>query len=167
MKKLFKRQAPFAFPYLIAFPQFGIRFVSSISSQQLEAKRKYVLAKAIQGKIELLNDLVCRNAGRGLINYILRLIKSISSSLTAQTVRTVVYFTRMVFKLWKNSGNKGVVNYLKCSQVLLQQSVGGYIVEDLSPLRVRVKRSRRGIPRFIPSQHREKIRAGDLRVLQL
>lgn len=97
--KTTKIRSLLAFPNFDAFPRLGIRFVSSKTSQQVDAQRKYVLAKAIQLKIELLNDLVHRNMGRGLINFILRLIKSISSSLTAQTVRTVVYFTRLVFKL--------------------------------------------------------------------
>jgi hypothetical protein len=46
---------------------------------------------------------------------------------------------------------KGLVLYLKACQVLLQQSVGGYRVVDLSDLKVRPSRNRAGVPLIIPS----------------
>jgi len=52
---------------------------------------------------------------------------------------------------------KGAVLYLKACQVLLQQSIGGYVVIDIGELNVRPKRTRSGIPRIIPAHVRSLI----------
>jgi len=64
--------------------------------------------------------------------------------------------------MWTRQGSAGVVKYLKACSVLLQQSVGGYVIKDPSALGPKVSRTRTGIPRIIPSQMRQKIRSGDI-----
>jgi hypothetical protein len=54
-------------------------------------------------------------------------------------------------------GLKGLVIYLKASQVLLQQSVGKFRVVDISELKVRPKRNRAGVPLIIPAYSRQLI----------
>lgn len=66
-------------------------------------------------------------------------------------------FCFRVAHIAKHSGMKGVVIYLKACQVLLQQSVGGFVVLDLSELNVRPKRTKKGIPRIIPAHVRKLI----------
>lgn len=60
-----------------------------------------------------------------------------------------------------------MVLYLKAAQVLLQQSVGGQRLPDTRPLKAAVSRSRSGIPRLIPREHRLLIKAGSRREIRL
>jgi hypothetical protein len=64
-------------------------------------------------------------------------------------------------------GEKGATLHLKSCQVLLQQSIAGYKVSDLAELKRRVKRTRAGLPRIIPSGARRRIREGDLQCIRL
>jgi hypothetical protein len=57
----------------------------------------------------------------------------------------------------QHRGLKGLVIYLKASQVLLQQSVGKFRVRDISELKVRPKRNRAGVPLIIPAYTRQLI----------
>lgn len=58
----------------------------------------------------------------------------------------IVTFVRMCHRLHKFEGMKGLVLYLKTSYVLIQQACSGYIVDDLGPLKRRVRRDRSGFP---------------------
>jgi len=62
---------------------------------------------------------------------------------------------------------KYLVFYLKASQVLLQQSIGGQRLPDTRALKVAVRRSRSGIPSLIPRLSRERIRSMDNREIKL
>lgn len=66
-----------------------------------------------------------------------------------------------------HSGVKGAVIYMKASQVLLQQGVASYYVQDLTELKVRVKRTRRGLPVWIPIEQRALIRGGDIPTIRV
>lgn len=54
-----------------------------------------------------------------------------------------------------------MVKYLKAAQVLIMQSVGGHRLKDAGLLGPRVRRSRSGLPYFIPREHRWAMRRGD------
>jgi hypothetical protein len=67
-----------------------------------------------------------------------------------------------------HSGLKGLVIYLKASQVLLQQVVGGFRVLDLAELKVRPSRNRAGLPLIIPAGVRVRIsRDRDIKTIRL
>jgi len=102
-------------------------------------------------KLKTINGLITRNGGRGLINILLQYVKAIRPRTSQSVVRQVAAFVFLLHNLVKYSGTKGAVLYLKACQVLLQQSVGGYIVADLADLKVRPKRTRSGLPRVIPA----------------
>lgn len=70
-------------------------------------------------------------------------------------------FIRFCHKMHRDSGIKFLVLYLKASQVLLQQCIGGYKVPDTRAFKVAVSRTRTGMPRIIPKLSREKIRSRD------
>lgn len=78
----------------------------------------------------------------------------------------VVAFVRMCHSLHKHEGMKGLVLYLKTSYVLLQQCTAGYIVDDLGPLKRRVRRDRSGIPLWIPRLQRNLIRKQDIKTIR-
>jgi hypothetical protein len=51
--------------------------------------------------------------------------------------------------------------------VLLQQSIAGYKVSDITELKARAKRTKAGIPRIIPAGVRKRIRQGDAQSVKL
>jgi hypothetical protein len=59
------------------------------------------------------------------------------------------------------------VIYLKAAYVVLQQSLGGQRLEDLTPLGIRFARTKgKGYPRIIPVLDRKRMAAGDLAVMR-
>lgn len=87
--------------------------------------------------------------------------------LRASHVADIYSFLRFCSRLAKRSGVKYLVLYLKASQVLLQQAIGGYKLPDTRSLKVAVARSRSGLPVLIPSEARRRIRLGsrtDIRI---
>jgi hypothetical protein len=81
-------------------------------------------------------------------------------------IGVIAVFVFWFNKLREGRGMKGVVLHMKASQVLLMQAIGRDRVIDLSELKVRVKRSRQGLPMIIPVIHRRRIMAGDRTVIR-
>lgn len=126
------------------------------------------LEYVISSKIKAFNGLSTRNGGRGLIRQLLKLVRTVLPRLTKSGVVQVVIFTFFLSRLIRHSGSKGAVLYLKTCQVLLQQSVAGYRVSDLTELKMRAKRTRSGLPRVIPAGARRLIiRDRNIRVIRL
>jgi uncharacterized membrane-anchored protein YhcB (DUF1043 family) len=115
-----------------------------------DSKREETLSSLITKASKRFNDLFRRNAGRGLINVFLKMVYAIRPRISSCTVKQVVFFSKKCYRLYKHNGIKGLTQYLKACQVLLQQSIGGYKVKDLSPLNCRPKRNRYGSPLLIP-----------------
>lgn len=63
--------------------------------------------------------------------------------------------------LHKAQGWRGVVIRLKACSTLLQQVAGGHLLDNPRLLGVAISRSRNGIPRVIPIEHRKRILSGD------
>lgn len=111
----------------------------------------------IQSKIKTINGLIIRKGDRGLIGILLEYVRAIRPRSTKSVVRQVAAFVFFCKRIAAHSGLKGLVIYLKASQVLLQQSVGGFRVVDLTELKVRPARNRAGVPLIIPAGVRVKI----------
>jgi len=108
---------------------------------------------------KILFGLTLRNKGRSLISVLYRMVKPVDLG-PKELLRSTASFCFMVYRLSKAGGFKQTVLYLKTSQVLLMQSLGGVYEKDSMLLGARVKVSRKGIPLFIPSIHRHKIMTG-------
>lgn len=117
---------------------------------------QYFLSTAARLMIKKLKraDMVIRNNGRSLVNILLCSILPVVARLRGHHVQDIYSFLKFCSTLAKQSGVKYLVLYLKASQVLLQQSVGGYIISDTRLLKVAVSRSRSGLPRLIPARNR-------------
>lgn len=81
------------------------------------------------------------------------------------TARVAVVTVRLFWRLYKKNGMAFVVKYIKASQVLLMQASSGHRLKDSTALGVRVTRAKDGLPAFIPSLMRHRIRAGDAQLL--
>lgn len=69
--------------------------------------------------------------------------------------------------MYIKQGPKTLVMYLKAAHVIMQQSIGGHYLEDMTPLGLRIRRTKGSkLPRIIPVLHRARIRAGDRNVIR-
>jgi len=105
-------------------------------------------------------------AGRGWINWLLKVSYSLRGGMTSAIARSAVVAIRHFYGIYRSQGVKGLVLRTKSLYVLTMQSHGGHIVpsQDLGPA---VARSGSGLPRLIPKEHRMKIRAGEVFYLRL
>lgn len=101
-----------------------------------------------------------------LVGQALRAIPLVFGHLTTGYVRAVWRFAIVAVGLYRTSGYRGAAIYLKTCYVLLQHIAGGHI--DASPwaLGCNVSRTRRGIPRVIPIQHRRLIATGNVDIIR-
>lgn len=111
--------------------------------------------------------MIFRNKGRSLIGFCLRAWAEVGGRVTRFRVIGICVFAYRVYNIFKSEGRKGLVLTLKASQVLIQQSLAGYIVEDLSPLKRRVRRDRSGFPLWIPASHRNQLRQKNKGIVRL
>jgi hypothetical protein len=101
-----------------------------------------------------------------LLGVFLRMLLPIGLTKTVARAKTILIFLTFCKTLFRAQGMKGLVNYLKACQVLLQQSLGGFRLHDASELKCRPSRNGMGLPRLISAQDRALIRAGNWRVMK-
>jgi len=119
-------------------------------------------ASKVEKEISRFNGVVTRNRGRSLVGWIVNNLVGVSGGVSASKVRLVALFSFMCFRIVAAEGRKGLVQTLKTSHVLIQQAVGGDVVGDLTSLKKRVRRSRSGLPKWIPVQQRQALLAGNI-----
>lgn len=108
-----------------------------------------------------INDMASVKRGRFLARIVLLVLPVVGTSTTCAKVRSIYVFLNKLHSLFHANGAKGACLILKVYAVILQQSIGGHVVPDLTELKFRVSRTNRGLPRVIPAVHREMIRKGD------
>nr|WAY16621.1 putative RNA-dependent RNA polymerase [Binucleate Rhizoctonia mitovirus 9] len=121
---------------------------------------------AFKLKFKAINAMASVKGGLPLVRIAVMLIPVIGWQTTSAKVRSIVVFLRHIHFLFRNNGSKGACLILKVYAVTLQQSIGGHVVKDLTELKFRVSRTNRGLPRIIPTHHRQMIRAGDPAVIR-
>jgi hypothetical protein len=105
-------------------------------------------------------DILIRNDGRSMVWLLKRAVEPLIVRWNDSLVVSLVVFSKTCSRIARRSSIKYLVIYLKASQVLLQQSMGGYKITSTRPLKGAISRTRSGLPRIIPSSHRVKIRMG-------
>jgi hypothetical protein len=113
-----------------------------------------------------INDMIFRNEGRPMVRHLLSVVPLLGGVLSRNWAKTCLRFLKQLNQLHKHNGLPGVVKYLKVATVCTQQVVSGYTIPDLNPLGMRISRSKTGLPRIIPADHRKKIMSGDKMVLR-
>lgn len=101
--------------------------------------------------------MISVKGGRPLLGHLIRSLYVVVGNVTPNWVRICKFFLADMHRLKKAGGPVLVVKYLKTCSVILQQVVSGYKIPDLTPLGLRVSRSKSGLPRIIPSYHRKLI----------
>lgn len=121
---------------------------------------------AFKVHLKSINAMAGVKSGYSLIRIAVMLIPVTGVRSTRAKVRCIVVFLRHIYFMFKHNGAKGACLRLKVFAVTLQQSIGGHIVKDLTELKFRVARTNGGLPRVIPIQMRNAIRAGDPAVIR-
>jgi hypothetical protein len=78
----------------------------------------------------------------------------IGGSTSLSFISSVRLLARRLSQIYRRQGVKGLTLHLKAATVLLQQSVAGYVLYDVTPLGPRVARTGSGLPRLIHANHR-------------
>jgi hypothetical protein len=87
--------------------------------------------------------------------------------ITPFLIKAILGYIRFCYNIYRTSSVKYLVLYLKASQVLLQQYVGGQRICSTRPLKAAVSRTRSGCPRIIPFEHRLRIAKGDRSIIRV
>jgi hypothetical protein len=130
-------------------------------------KKSSKLYARLLNTLKNVNGMIHRNMGRPMVNILLKVSTLGGYKLNQSLVKIIIVYLRFCHNLIKTGGPRLLVIYLKACFVLTQQSIGGHKARDSFPLGCGVARSRGGLPRLIPSLHRERIRNGDKSVIKL
>jgi hypothetical protein len=132
----------------------------------LESKDKS-LDSLINKVLNTYVGMITRNGGRPFIGYLISKVAYMGLRVTKFKLVLISSFVFHCSKVLRHEGRKGLVMNLKVSQVLIQQSVAKYVINDMNPLKRRVRRSRSGFPKWIIHPGRLLLRSGDLEIIRL
>jgi len=120
----------------------------------------------VQSVLKMLNGLLRVKAGRGWLNWLLKISFSLRGGMTPAVARSAVVCLRHFYSIYKLQGVKGLVLRTKSLYILTMQAKGGKqaVSQDLGP---GIALSSDGLPRIIPREHRRRIREGDVFILRL
>jgi hypothetical protein len=99
-------------------------------------------------------------AGRPLISWFLKIILLVKGSITNSLVKVSISYVRTLYNMSRKNGVAYTAKYLKACVSLLMQALAGNRHDSSQVLGLAVSRTRKGIPRIIPSIHRKFIRSG-------
>jgi len=115
--------------------------------------------------IDRLSAKIRVKAGRPMVNFILRMLPAMGIMLSLSRVKVVITFLNHCWTLQQKAGMRMLVISLKASYVVMQQSLGGQRLDDMSPLGTRFARTKgAGLPKVIPALDRKLITAGNTRL---
>lgn len=141
---------------------------ASLQGRSQRVKNTMLTLSSLIGRnTDAIRGLVHRNMGRGLIGWLIKVTSAVLFHCKPSTARQVGRFCSRLRFLMRTQGEKGTTLYLKSCQVLLQQSIAGYKVSDITELKSRVKRTKAGLPIIIPAEVRKRIRAKDVHSIRL
>lgn len=90
-----------------------------------------------------------------LTDLYIRIKKIIGGKVSLSFIKDILTLFYSLKDIQANSGNKGLVLYLKACAVCLQQAASGHLLSDMTPLKVRIKRTKGSkLPRIISPTHR-------------
>lgn len=101
-----------------------------------------------------------------LIGFLIKVSQLLLGKMSRSWVLAILSFSRDCMRLRRLSGTKGLALYLKACSVLLMKYCARQELKDLTPLKMRVSRTKSGIPRIVVPNHRERIRKNDIVVIR-
>jgi hypothetical protein len=107
------------------------------------------------------NAMLLYKGSKPIFNHMINLVRILVSDLSSNWVRLTVYTIKRMYRILQTQGLCGYVKYLKVCCVSIQQSIGGHVERDLTPLGPRVSRTSKGLPRILPWIVRREISRGN------
>ena len=101
-----------------------------------------------------------------LIGFLVKVSSVMVGKMSRTWVLAIVSFSRFCIKTIRRSGPKGLALYLKACSILLMKYCAKQDLKDLTPLKMRVSRTKSGIPRIVVPNHRKRIRNGDTSIIR-
>jgi hypothetical protein len=115
------------------------------------------LAKALTPNFK---EVFSVKGGRPMVDHLIRMVYLLRDGVTPAYVRICISFLRDVVSIYRKSGMKFLVKYLKTCQLLLIQAAGNQRPRfDSRYFGAAVSTTASGLPRIIPKTHRAFIRA--------
>lgn len=116
--------------------------------------------------IEKVNATFRLKARGLLVGAFGRMLPAIGLTRTLYRYRIILIFLRRCQEIFQSQGMKGLVNWLKANTVILQQSLGGFKLHDMTELKCRVSRNLAGMPRLVAASDRALIRKGNTDIMR-
>jgi len=154
---------------------FGTRQFHSYSDLKSPQSRKWntlddnnskSFSNLIEARLKDFNGMIFSNEGRSLIGWLKRSIGLLNGRLSRSTCALLVLFSKKIYSIYQSQGRKGLVLWLKVSHILIQQSIAGDRIKDMTSLKMRVKRARTGLPQWIPQWQRRLLMEGHPRTIR-
>jgi len=137
----------------------NLKYLKEIASNRISA-----MAFITQDK---LNDSFRVKAKGLIVGTFARMLPAIGLGTTKYRLSIIVHLIKRFSVLYKKQGMKGLVIHLKATTTILQQSLAGFKLRDMTGLNTRIARGAGGLPRMIPNQDRLIIAKGrDPRLLR-
>jgi hypothetical protein len=141
-----------------------------LKNKQELLKLKHLLRARVSSAVSIttakINESFSVKPKGVLVKVFVRMLDPIGLKYTAYRTRVIILFIKRCKHLYKHRGMVGLVNYLKASQVLFQQSLGGMKLHDTMDLKIRVSRTASGMPRIVDPLLRFAIRREDTKVMK-
>lgn len=97
--------------------------------------------------------MLCVKAGQ-VVNLLIKIKLITGGSLSLSFIKKLNLLIQKVKGIRETQGVKGLILHLKASSVALQQAASGHCHKDVIDLGSRISRTKSGLPRLIPAQHR-------------
>lgn len=104
--------------------------------------------------VDQLDDIIRVKAGTTLSFYFIKLKLIVGGSLSPSFFKETKVLAIKLSKIRKQQGIKGLTLYLKACSVILQQSLAGYRIDNMTLIGPRISRTKSGLPRLISRRHR-------------
>lgn len=101
-----------------------------------------------------------------LAGLLVRAVPLIVGGQSRSWVKAVHVFATLVMRLRRKQGDRGLALFLKANTLVLMRVLSGSKLEDPRLAGCAVSVTRKGIPRWIPIQHRNRLLAGDKAVIR-
>jgi len=104
--------------------------------------------------VDQIDDIIRVKAGTTFSFILIKLKLIVGGSLSPSFIKETKVLALKIAKVRKAQGVKGLTLYLKASSVVLQQSLAGYRIDNMTLIGPRVSRTKSGLPRIISRRHR-------------
>lgn len=106
----------------------------------------------------LLSDVSFRNKGHLMQIILSKIWLALGGHTNPSVIRSTSHIVKKLLLIKQAQGKRGLTLYLKVCSILMQQSLGGHIVHDLTVFNTRISRTKSNVPTILPVLWRSNLR---------